>query len=59
MRIPPRLCKRFPDQPLSQWLQTHPIEREHPEAVMIDGRPVLLTLLDPAARRRLSHARRQ
>ncbi|HEY9841993.1 MAG: YkgJ family cysteine cluster protein [Candidatus Sericytochromatia bacterium] len=39
-----RLYRRFGAQPLDSWLQLHPIEREDPEAVMIAGRPVLLTL---------------
>lgn len=39
-----RLMRRFGGQPLSQWLQLHPIEKSHPEAVMIEGKPVLLTL---------------
>lgn len=39
-----RLQKRFVDKPLSSWLQLHPIEREHPEAILIEGKPVLLML---------------
>lgn len=39
-----RLQRHFAGRPLRDWLQLHPIEREHPEAVLIDGRPVLLTL---------------
>lgn len=39
-----RLAERFSKQPLTLWLQLHPIEPSHPEAVWIEGRPVLLTL---------------
>lgn len=39
-----RLRQRFTDRPLNSWLQLHPIEREHPEAILIEGKPVLLTL---------------